>query len=95
MATTILKLQECTHLLDITNKQLRVKMELLADDDAQLILLKKQIADNEAIIANKNQEIKELNKLLKKEVRRKKFWKFATCATAVVSGILIVVLAIR
>lgn len=70
-------------------------MEVIADQDAQLIVLNKVSKDKDIIIENKSQQIKEQEKLLKREVRRKKFWKFCASGTAVVGGVIIVILAIR
>lgn len=95
IAVTILKEKECAQLLNITNKQLSNRMEVIADQDAQLILLNKVSKDKDVIIENKSQQIKEHEKLLKREVRRKKFWKFCASGTAAVAGVIIVILAIR
>ncbi len=95
IAKTAIQKQECDSLLKITNRQLKVKMELLADDDAQLILLKQVVSKNEGIIANKQTQLDETTKLLKREVRRKKVWKFVSSSSMVILGAVIVVLALR
>ena len=95
VAITILQNKECQSLLAVTNKQLGIKMELLADDDAQLILLNKVSKDKDLIIDNKNKELTEQGKLLKKEIRHKKMWKFLTVTSTVVFGVLLVIVAVK
>ncbi len=94
IAKIILQSKECEQLLDITNKQLRIKMEIIADSDTQIKILKNVSKNQESIIANKQTQLDETSKALKREVRRKKFWKWVSTSTAV-AGVIIVVIAVH
>lgn len=95
IAMTYFKYEECKNLLLTTNNQLRNRMEVIEDQDLQLKLLNKSISHLDTIIANKQDQIDETTKLLKRETRRKKFWKWCTHSVTVVAGVVIVVLATR
>lgn len=86
IAVVIVKKQQCDSLLSITNRQLSLKMQILADADAQLILLKKEGAARESIIANKQEQIQSLTTDLKRSERKRKFTKLLWAGTSVIMG---------
>ena len=75
IAIMTIKKQECENLLSIVNKQLTIKMEIIDDQDGQIRLLKKVGSDKDSIIVNKDSQLTEAKKLLKKEHRRKNWTK--------------------
>lgn len=90
IAITFVKKQECDTLLKITNKQLRLKMEIIADQDAQLVLLKKESSIKEGIIANKEAQITGLKDSLHKSERKNKWLKVGLIALGGLTTFLII-----
>jgi len=90
MGDVIVKLHECDTLLSTTNQQLNVCQDKVQDQQEQLVFLKRENSDRDTIIANKNVQIQDFNKLLKKLDRRVKWTKFGWISTtAILGGLLI------
>lgn len=95
IASALVKKEECDTLLKITNKQLRLKMEILADQDAQLVILNKESNLKEKIIGEKDLKIQSLTADLKKSERQKKWLKFGWVSTSCVFAATFIFLLIK
>lgn len=81
---------ECQNLLDITNKQLKLKMEIVSDQDSQIKILKKITSDKDSIIVNKEDQLVETKTLLRKEHRKKNWTKIGWITSVIVLVTLLV-----
>lgn len=81
IASVFLHDQEMTRLLDITNRQLKIKLEIIDNQDTQIKILNKLKSDQEVIITSVKDQRDSAEKAYKKERRRHKLTKIAWIAT--------------